>query len=134
MTTLRHCLALAVLAATALSLVATSRARVCNTSTLNVSAQTTCGPQANVSLVSDPSCAVAAGGAAFGSLPTVGTLDSFADDAGLDVGFTLSEFDGGSTRRCTATPTDAGFDLVCTECQVADGGCAELCTGTLTPQ
>lgn len=134
MTTLRHCLALAVLAATALSLVATSRARVCRPDTLAVSAQTTCGAQANVSLSSDTSCVVSAAGATFGGLPTLGTLDSFADDAGLDVGFTLSELDGGSTRRCTATPSDAGFALVCTECQVADGGCAELCSGTLTPQ
>lgn len=126
---------LAVLAATALSLVATSRVRVCQAGMINLSAQTTCGPQANLSVTSDTACSVTAGGAAFGGLPLSGSIEgNFADDAGLGDGFSLSDTDGGSTRRCVATPTDAGFTLTCTDCQIADGGCAELCTGTLTPQ
>lgn len=133
---MRTFLQVAVLVATAFSLVATSRVRVCTTDARNVSAITTCGPQANISLASDTSCTVSAAGAAFGGLPVAGNIEGFGtEDAGLDVGFALSDTDGGSRRTCSATPdADGGFTLRCTDCQIADGGCVELCTGTLTPQ
>ncbi|MBL8916221.1 MAG: hypothetical protein JNM17_36310 [Archangium sp.] len=134
---IRPLISIAVLGLTTLSLVATSRARVCVADARNVSAVTTCGPQANISLTSDTACNVAAAGAAFGGLPLAGFIQGFgAEDAGLDVGFVLSESDGGSNRSCDARPADGGWALTCTDCQIgsADGGCAETCTGTLTPQ
>jgi hypothetical protein len=82
-----------------------------------------------------PQCDVSAGGAGFGGLPSTGSIGAFGvDDAGLDTGFTLSEFDGGVTRTCTATPADGGFDFTCRDCPTDGGMCVTGCSGFLTPQ
>jgi hypothetical protein len=132
---IRTVLQLTALAATTLALIATSRAPVCAPGTLSVSAATTCGMNANVSLANDSACNVAANGAGFGGLPVSGVISGKPDDAGLDQGFNLSEVvDGGALRTCVATPDAGGFTITCRDCNGSGGMCADVCTGTLTPQ
>ncbi|MFT3713114.1 MAG: hypothetical protein QM817_36125 [Archangium sp.] len=135
----RTLLQVAALALTTLALIATSQAPPpCAPSTLTVSAATTCGMNANISLASDVSCNVAANGAGFGGLPTSGVISGKPADAGLDQGFNLTEFlDGGAMRTCVVTPaTDGGtgFDVSCRDCAATGGMCNDVCSGTLSPQ
>ena len=140
---MRRLLELTVMAATAVLLVATSQARPpCPVETLNLRADSTCGPSANVAVSSTSSCTVTASGADFGGLPTTGYLNQNLPDAGLSSGFTLnaSTADGGGELNCSAVPADGGFTFHCApSCffDTADGGapsCGAVCDGTFTPQ
>jgi len=137
---MRRCLELIAFLGTAGLLVATSQARQpCASQTVNLRADTTCGPVANLAVTTTTNCSVTAAGADFGGLPTSGAIlnNAFAD-AGIDVGFSLSGLtaDGGNTRNCNARPSDAGFDILCTPtCGDLDAGaCEASCSGTLTLQ
>lgn len=127
-------------AATAVILIATSQARpTCAVETVNLRAVTTCGPVANLAVSSGTNCQVTAGGGEFGGLPTEGNVSGGGGaDAGVLTGFQLygPTPDGGNIRTCTATPSDAGFELLCVpRCGFADAGpCEESCSGTLTRQ
>jgi hypothetical protein len=140
---MRRFLELTVMAATAVLLVATERERTpCPVETLNLRADSTCGPSANIVVTSRVNCTVTASGADLGGLPTTGAISSYLDDAGPASGFTLSSpiADGGGVMNCTATPADGGFAFRCRpDCfsAMADGGggtCGAPCDGTFTPQ
>lgn len=139
---IRRSLEVAALVATFAALVATSPApNRCATEVLNVRAQTSCGPDSNVSFTSDLSCSINGAGADFGGLPSSGTISGYQNDAGFDTGFSLtaSSTDGGLNVDCTVTPSvDGGFTLSCERCgYAADGGgygCDAGCSGVLTPQ
>lgn len=137
---MRRCFELIVLATTAVILVATSQARnPCAVETISLRAQTTCGPDANVAVVTSTGCGLTATGADFGGLPTLGSISGSFADAGLGSGFQLAGItaDGGAVQTCVANPADAGFTIVCTPTcgfEPDAGACEASCSGTLTPQ
>ena len=136
---MRRLFELIVLVGTAGILVATSQAQTqCANETVNLRANTTCGPTANLAVNSASSCAVSATGADFAGLPTLGSISGSFTDAGVSSGFQLAGFtaDGGELRNCTATPKNGAFTIVCnTSCGDPDAGiCEPSCSGTLTPQ
>ena len=137
---MRRCFELIVLATTAVILVATSQARnPCAVETVNLRAETTCGPVANLAVVTNSGCGLTATGADFGGLPTLGSITGSFADAGLGSGFQLAGMtaDGGAIQTCAATAADAGFTILCTPTcgfETDGGACEASCSGTLTPQ
>ncbi len=129
---------LTVLVSTAGILIATSRSPTpCASETVNLRADTTCGPTANLAVTSSSSCAINATGADFGGLPTLGFIDAQFPDAGVADGFQLTGLtvDGGSFRTCVATKASVGLTIECQPtCGSPDAGDCQKCTGTLTPQ
>jgi hypothetical protein len=139
---MRRVLELMVLVGTAGILIATSQApQQCKAETINLRAETTCGPVANLAVSSNTSCAVSAAGADFGGLPTTGFIDRAEGNPGLGVGFALSgaKPDAGGSINCDVSPTDGGFEILCSSiCQrdtlAAGLGCEAPCSGVLIPQ
>lgn len=125
-------------AGTALILIATSQSRQpCASETINLRAETTCGPVANLGVTSDPNCLVVVTGAEFGGLPPRGSIRGYGADAGVLTGFHLAgvSLDGGNVRNCEATLGDAGtFGILCIPTCGEKMACEERCSGTLRPQ
>src|SRR5688500_6610739 len=109
---MRRLAELSLVAVTALILVATSQARQpCANDTVNLRAQTTCGPVANLEVTSRSNCAITTTGADFGGLPSFGSVRDGIADAGVLSGFFLAGAgpDGGAVRNCTVLPADGGM-------------------------
>ncbi len=145
---MRRALEVAVVAVTAVVLIATSRApEQCATESLNLRADTTCGPVGILQVSVGQLCNLTTAGADFVNLPSSGNIVSGLPDAGLGVGFTLFGPVDGGTTNCRATPVrdgGANFDLLCNPTcptvDMPDGAvfqapvCPTSCGGSLTPQ
>lgn len=123
-----------VIAVTAYFLIATSQAP-CRSSaeTVSLTSRTTCGPDTLVTLSVDTSCRVTVTPAGSG-LPGNGMVSrDMTPLRQQNVYLSQVDSDAGTSVSCTLDANDAGtgWDVTCTTCSNADGGC--VCSGTVTP-